>query len=45
MTGYGKAEATINNIKYTVEIRSLNAKSADITLKTSLIPREKEMDK
>ena len=44
MTGYGKAEATINNIKYTVEIRSLNAKSADITLKTSLIPREKEME-
>ena len=44
MTGYGKAEAIINNVKYTVEIRSLNAKSADITLKTSLIPREKEME-
>ena len=44
MTGYGKAEAIINNVKYTVEIRSLNAKSADITLKTSLIPREKEIE-
>ena len=44
MTGYGKAEATINNVKYIVEIRSLNAKAADITLKTSLIPREKEME-
>ena len=44
MTGYGKAETTINNVKYIVEIRSLNAKAADITLKTSLIPREKEME-
>ena len=43
MTGYGKAEATINNCKYTVEIRSLNGKSADISLKTSLIPRDKEL--
>ena len=44
MTGYGKAETTINNVKYIVEIRSLNSKTADITLKTSLIPREKEME-
>ena len=44
MTGYGKAETTINNVKYIVEIRSLNSKAADITLKTSLIPREKEME-
>lgn len=44
MTGYGKAETTINNVKYIVEIRSLNAKAAEITLKTSLIPREKEME-
>lgn len=43
MTGYGKAEATINHCKYTVEIRSLNGKSADISLKTSLIPRDKEL--
>ncbi len=44
MTGYGKSEATINDVKYIVEIRSLNSKTADITLKTSLIPREKEME-
>lgn len=44
MTGYGKAETTINNVKYIVEVRSLNSKAADITLKTSLIPREKEME-
>lgn len=44
MTGYGRAEATINDVKYIVEIRSLNSKAADITLKTSLIPREKEME-
>lgn len=44
MTGYGKAEALIDGSKYIVEIRSLNGKNADITLKTSLIPREKEME-
>jgi uncharacterized protein (TIGR00255 family) len=44
MTGYGKAEADINGRKYIVEIRSLNGKSADISLKTQLIPREKEME-
>ena len=44
MTGYGKAEADINDKKYIVEIRSLNAKTADISLKTSLIPRDKELE-
>lgn len=44
MTGYGKSEAIIEGSKYTVEIRSLNGKNADITLKTSLIPREKELE-
>ncbi len=44
MTGYGKAEAVIEGSKYIVEIRSLNGKNADITLKTSLIPREKELE-
>ena len=43
MTGYGKAEARLENGKLTVEIRSLNAKSADIALKTSLIPKDKEL--
>lgn len=44
MTGYGKQEFTLANQKYTVEIRSLNGKNADISIKTSLIPREKEME-
>ena len=37
----GVSEADINGRKYIVEIRSLNGKSADISLKTQLIPREK----
>ena len=43
MTGYGKAECVISGSKYIVEIRSLNGKNADINLKTSLVPRDKEM--
>ena len=44
MTGYGKSECLHGNIKFIVEVRSLNGKSADISLKTSLIPREKELE-
>ena len=43
MTGYGKAECTIGADKYLVEIRSVNGKSADISIKTQFIPRDKEM--
>ncbi len=43
MTGYGKAEALLENGKLTVEIRSLNGKNADISIKSSLVPKEKEM--
>jgi len=42
MTGYGKAECSTEIGKITVEIRSVNGKSADINLKTQLIPREYE---
>ena len=42
MTGYGKAEALYGDNKIVVEIRSVNGKGADISLKTQLIPREKE---
>lgn len=42
MTGYGKAQCLIGADKYLVEIRSVNGKNADISLKTQLIPREKE---
>ena len=43
MTGYGKAEAPLKNGKLTVEVRTLNAKSADINIKTSLLPKEKDI--
>ena len=44
MTGYGKSECLIGQDKYLVEIRSVNGKNADISLKTSIIPREKEVE-
>ena len=43
MTGYGKAEAQLDNGRLTIEFRSVNGKSTDISLKTSLIPKDKEM--
>lgn len=43
MTGYGKAEALLETGKITVEIRSLNGKTADISIKTSMLPKDKEM--
>jgi len=43
MTGYGKAEAPLKNGKLTVEIRTLNSKSADISIKTSLLPKDKDI--
>lgn len=43
MTGYGKAEAVLEAGKITVEVRSLNGKTADISLKTSLLPKDKEI--
>ena len=43
MTGYGKAEAPLRNGKLTVEIRTLNAKSADINIKTPLLPKDKDI--
>ena len=43
MTGYGKAEAVLAAGKLTVEIRTLNGKSADVNLKTQLFPKDKEI--
>ena len=43
MTGYGKAEAILETGKITVEVRSLNGKTAAISLKTSMLPKDKEM--
>ena len=44
MTGYGKSEATLENGKLTIEFRSVNGKNADISIKSSLLPKEKELD-
>ena len=43
MTGYGKAEALLENGKLGIEIRSLNGKSADINIRSSLLPKDKEL--
>lgn len=42
MTGFGKAEALCNGEKYTLELRSVNGKSCDVSLKSQILPREKE---
>ena len=44
MTGYGKAEALLQSGKLTLEIRTLNAKGADINIKSSLLPKDKELE-
>lgn len=44
MTGYGKAEKSTTTEKFTVEIRSLNGKNCDLSIKSSLIPRDKEIE-
>ena len=43
MTGYGKAEAQLENGKLTIEIRTLNSKSCDICIKTFLLPKDKDL--
>ena len=43
MTGYGKAETTLETGKLTVEIKSLNGKNADISVRSSLLPKDKEL--
>ena len=43
MTGYGKAEVNLIAGKLTVEIRTLNSKSADISIKSSLLPKDKDL--
>ena len=43
MTGYGKAEALLEGGRITVEIRTLNGKNSDVSIKTSLFPRDKDL--
>ena len=44
MTGYGKAEAVLNHKKITVEIRSLNSKQLDLTVKVPAVYRQSEYE-
>ena len=44
MTGYGKGVAQLTNGKLTVEIRSVNGKNADISIKSNLLPKDKELN-
>jgi len=44
MTGYGKAEAQLASGKLTLEIRTLNGKNADINIKSSLLPKDKDLE-
>ena len=43
MTGYGKGVAELETGRLTIEIRTLNSKSADISIKSSILPKDKEM--
>ncbi len=44
MTGYGKSEAILPNGKLIIEIRSLNGKNAEINLRSSLLPKDKDLE-
>ncbi|MBO4434326.1 MAG: YicC family protein [Bacteroidales bacterium] len=44
MTGYGKAVAEVSGGRLTVEIRSLNSKTADVNVKSQLLPRDREIE-
>lgn len=43
MTGFGKATGEINNKKITVEVKSLNSKQADISVRMPSYYKEKEL--
>ena len=44
MTGFGKGEATFQNKKITVEIRSLNSKQLDLNLRLPAVYRQSEYE-
>ena len=44
MTGFGKGEASLPNKKITVEVRSLNSKQLDLSVRMPGIYRQKEFD-
>tara|TARA_B100000780_G_scaffold69817_1_gene46399 strand:- start:5884 stop:6765 length:882 start_codon:yes stop_codon:yes gene_type:complete len=44
MTGYGKCELNLANANFTIELRALNSKQIDISVKMSSIYRDKELE-
>lgn len=44
MTGYGKATAELSDKKINVEIKSLNSKAMDLSVRVAPVYREKEME-
>lgn len=44
MTGYGKGVAELSTGRLILEIRTLNGKNCDISIKSSLLPKEKELE-
>ena len=44
MTGYGKSEATVGNKKITVEVRSLNSKQLDLSMRLPALYRPFEYE-
>ncbi|MBP5398542.1 MAG: YicC family protein [Bacteroidales bacterium] len=44
MTGYGRSEALLKEGRLIFEIRSLNGKNADISIKSPLLPKDKEIE-
>ena len=44
MTGYGKAECDFPTMIYSIEIKSLNSKQLDISMKIPILLKEKELE-
>ena len=44
VTGYGKGIAELSTGRLTLEIRTLNGKSCDINIKSSLLPKDRELE-
>ena len=44
MTGYGKGVAELSTGRLTLEIRTLNGKNCDLNIKSSLLPKDRELE-
>ncbi len=44
MTGYGRAECDLRNVVYSIEIKSLNSKQLDFSVRIPVFLKEKEME-